>query len=530
MRPTELRLSPELLPWRDEVREFLNSEMAPDKVAGHIDPTDLTGLDRAFEQRHQREAARRQMLAISLPVGDGGRGKSRAWKHVYDLEAAFFGAPSIDTGVTLCGFVLSRYGTEAQKARWLTPMVSGQMMGAIAYSEAGAGNNLAAISTTAVRSAEGWEMSGAKSHVTGAHKADVAVVLAVTDPGAEPRHSMSMFLVPLDAPGVHLRRRPTVNRWTLGEIAFQRVRLDDHCLLGQVGNGWPQVMAAVGAECGSLAHYGWTEQWLMRLPTGVPDWQRARLHVGAARVRAFCQRLIDYEIAGHPVGYEASVVKVTATELLQDIARTARSAAGPTQTEWTPLFDDGPPYAYDALEALHPTISVGANETHRDMIAVSLLGEGPPANPHPSGASDDPVIAACTDIAADARQVLSLTAQDALKRPLYGKTVGDFQVARHRFVDMAIAVEAMELATAEAALSPAGSKRDYLLSAAKVLSNEGLLNVVAGAHQMHGADGYYNDHPLSPYAERAWSSQARGGTTAEHMERLARLTARGWQS
>ena len=524
MRLTELRLSPELLPWRDEIREFLNSEMAPDKVAGHIDPSDLTGLDWAFEQRHQREAARREMLAVSLPVSDGGRGKSRAWKHVYDLEAAFFGAPSIDTGVTLCGFVLSRYGTETQKALWLTPMVSGQMMGAIAYSEAGAGNNLAAISTTAVRSAEGWELSGTKSHVTGAHKADVAVVLAVTDTEAQSRNSMSMFLVPLDAPGVHLRRRPTVNRWTLGEIAFQRVRLDENCLLGEVGNGWPQVMAAVGAERGSLAHYGWIEQWLMRLPTGVPGWQRARLHVGAAQVRAFCQRLIDHEIAGHPMGYEASVVKVTATELLQDIARTSRSAAGPTQSEWTPLFDDGPPYAYDALEALHPTISVGANETHRDMIAVALLSEGPPANPHPNGASDDPVIAACTDMAADARQVLSLTAQDALNRPLYGKTVGDFQVARHRFVNMAIAVEAMELTTAEAALASPGPQRDYLVSAAKVTGNESMLDVLAGAYQLHGADGYYDDHDLAAFTHRAWTAQAREGTTAEHLDQLASLT------
>jgi alkylation response protein AidB-like acyl-CoA dehydrogenase len=499
--------------------------MAPEKVAGHVDPTDLTGLDGAFEQRHQREAARRQMLAVSLPVSDGGRGKSRAWKHVYDWEAAFFGAPSIDTGVTLCGFVLSRYGTEAQKARWLAPMVSGQMMGAIAYSEAGAGNSLAAISTTAVPSPEGWEMSGTKSHVTGAHKADVAVVLAVTDPEADPRNSMSMFLVPLDAPGVHLRRRPTINRWSLGEIAFQRVRLDDDCLLGEVGNGWRQVMAAVGAERGSLAHYGWTEQWLMRLPTGVPDRQRARLHVGATQVRAFCQRLIDYEIAGRPVGYEASVVKVTATESLQDIARTARSAAGPAQTEWTPLFEDGPPYTYDALEALHPTISVGANETHRDMIAAALLSGDPPANPHPSGMSDDPMIAACADMAADARQVLSLTAHNALNRPLYGRTVGDFQVARHRFVDMAIAVEAMELTTTEAALTPPGPQRDYLVSAAKVTGNETLLDVLAGAHQLHGADGYYDDHYLAPITHRAWAAQAPGGTTAEHLDQLARLTS-----
>ena len=525
MRLTELRLSPELLPWRDEVREFLNSEMSPERVAGHIDPTDLTGLDRAFEQRHQREAARRQMLAISLPVSDGGRGKSRAWKHVYDFEAAFFGAPSIDTGVTLCGFVLSRYGIENQKARWLAPMVSGDMMGAIAYSEAGAGNNLAAISTTAVRSPDEWELSGTKSHVTGAHKSDVAVVLAVTDPERSPRSSMTMFLVPLDAPGVQVQRRPTINRWTLDEIAFHQVRLDDDYVLGKVGEGWSQVMAAVAAERGSLAHYGWVEQWLRRLPAGVPAPERARLYAAASQVRAFGQRLIDYEETGQPVGYEASVVKVASTELLQDIARTARSGAGPGETDWTPMFEGGSPYSYDVLEAIHPTVSVGANETHRDMIATALLNRDLSAAAPPAMTSDDPVLAVCAEQAAQARRVVALTAEHALQRPLYGQQVGDFQAARHRFVDMAIAVEAMELTAAEAALAPPGRQRDYLVSAAKVTGNESLLDVLAGAHQLHGADGYYDDHYLAPFTRRAWAAQAQAGTTAEHLERLARLTA-----
>ncbi len=524
MRLTDLRLNPELLLWRDEVREFLNSEMSPEKVAGHIDPTDLTGLDRAFEQRHQREAARRRMLGVSLPVDDGGRGKSRAWKHVYDLEAAFYGAPSIDTGVTLCGFVLSRYGTEAQKARWLTPMVSGEMMGAIAYSETGAGNNLAAISTTAVRSPNGWEISGTKSHVTGAHKADIALVLAVTDAAANSRSSMSMFLVPLDAPGVHLARRPTINRWTLGEITFQRVQLGDDCVLGEVGNGWSQVLAAVAAERGSLAHYGWVERWIQRLPAGVPRIDRARLHAAAARVRAHAQRLIDYEESGQPIGYEASVVKVASTELLQDIARMARSGAGRGEAEWTPMFEDGPSYTYDVLESIHPTVSVGANETHRDMMAAELLNRDLTVAAHRAVTSDDPVLAACAQQSAQAREVLALTAQHALSRPLYGKQVGDFQVARHRFVDIAIAVESMELTTAEAALAHSSPQRDYLISAAKATGNESLLNVLAGAHQLHGADGYYADHYLAPFTRQAWILQSQGGSTAEHLERLALLT------
>ena len=118
-----------------------------------------------------------------------------------------------------------------------------------------------------------------------------------------------------------------------------------------------------------------------------------------------------------------------------------------------------------------------------------------------------------------------MTARHGLRRPLYGQRVGDFQVARHRYVDMAIAVEAMELTAGEASSAPFGPQRDYLVSAAKVTANEALLDVVAGAHQLHGADGYYDAHSLAPFTRRAWDAQSRGGTTSEHLEKLARLTA-----
>ena len=159
------------------------------------------------------------------------------------------------------------------------------------------------------------------------------------------------------------------------------------------------------------------------------------------------------------------------------------------------------------------------------MIATALLDRDLSAVAPPAAASDDPVLSVCAEQATQARQVLVLTAQHALRRPLYGQQVGDFQVARHRYVDMAIAVEAMELTTAEAALAPSGPQRDYFVSAAKVTANESLLDVVAGAHQLHGADGYYESHPLAAYTRRAWEAQSRGGTTAEHLENLARLTA-----
>ena len=113
-RPTELRLESDLAAWREGVRSFLGAEMDPARTAGHVDPTDLTGLDEEFERAHHRAAAARGFLAIALPAADGGGGRPRSWKQVYDL-GRYLGVPDSQAARTTIG--KPEVGMVASRAR-----------------------------------------------------------------------------------------------------------------------------------------------------------------------------------------------------------------------------------------------------------------------------------------------------------------------------------------------------------------------------------------------------------------------------
>src|SRR5687767_10131468 len=99
-------------------------------------------------------------------------------------------------------------------------MTRGEITGCIAYTEHGAGSDLAALQAVAVPDGSNWRLTGTKVLVTGAHKADVCLTVARTTPDAPARRGTSMFVVPLPSDGVTVRRRTTLNGWTLSEIEF----------------------------------------------------------------------------------------------------------------------------------------------------------------------------------------------------------------------------------------------------------------------------------------------------------------------
>jgi alkylation response protein AidB-like acyl-CoA dehydrogenase len=174
---------------RDELRAWLASVMssAPD----HADPHDLTGLDEAFERRLQREAGERGWLALE--------GELRA---TFNFEVARADAPLIDTAATLVAPVFARHRPDL-----LAPVVAGEVTACIAYTEANAGSDLAAMEAVADEVDGGWELTGTKVLVTGAHKADWCVTMATTNFDVPPRDGMSMFLVDMRASGVRVGRR-----------------------------------------------------------------------------------------------------------------------------------------------------------------------------------------------------------------------------------------------------------------------------------------------------------------------------------
>lgn len=369
-----LRLDPELEAWRQEVREFLAAEMAPERIAGSLDPTELTGVTSAFERAHHRRAGGRGYLGISMPGDVGGGGRPHSWKAVYDFEAAFHDAPSIDTGVTLCGQVLAGHGSQRQRQELLAPMVAGAMTACIAYSEPDAGSDLGAVSTTAVPTGGGWMLDGHKTLVTGGHRADVCLTLARTDPEASSRAAFSMFWIPLPHEGVTVTRHPTVNGWTLEDLRFEGLELDGHHLVGTVGAGWAQVLGALGAERAGLAYLGWCTRRLVDLLAPAPAAPVvADLLAAHATARRFCQRALRLLDAGEPLGHTTSVAKLVATELQGRLAEAGVEMEGPAAAARGSLLGTHR-FTYELAERLHSTIGAGTSEIQRDTIARLGLG------------------------------------------------------------------------------------------------------------------------------------------------------------
>jgi alkylation response protein AidB-like acyl-CoA dehydrogenase len=360
----------------DDVRDFLTREMA----AAAADPTDLTGLSESFERTLLRRAGARGYLDLS--------GES---KQTFDYLVAQVDAPLIDTAMTLAGFAVLRFADDAQRERILPRILGGELTLCLAYSERHAGGNLRAITTRAVPDGSvdggvdgGYRLTGHKTLVTGAHKADWCLTLARTGEGK----AMTMFLLPLSTSGVRVHRRRTMNGWDLDEISFDDVALGPDAVLGERDGGWRQLLAGVAAEHSGMFYLGFARHVLDLLVSHVRDHQDllddplVRDAVAALEIDfAAALRLATAAARGERPAVLPSMAKIVATELLQRIAQSATEIAGPAGQVHAPLFSADVPYgaaggrfAWEYLERVHATIGAGANDLLRDGIAEAGLG------------------------------------------------------------------------------------------------------------------------------------------------------------
>jgi alkylation response protein AidB-like acyl-CoA dehydrogenase len=381
---------PDVEAFREEVREFFADAMDPERVNGHADPLDLTGLDASFERAVQEDAGARGYLGVHLPKSLGGGGRSTTYRAVLGLEAAAFDAPVIDTAITLAGAPILAFGSDEQRDRLLPAMLRGEVLVCIAYTEAGAGSDLSNITTTARPADSGWVIDGTKVLVTGAHKSEWCVLVARTDPDAAPRHAMTMFLVDLSTPGITVRRVPTANGWTLCDVELDSVRVPESAVLGEVGRGFAQMAAALADERSGFFWVGWAERRLddlLRAATATDDLDAthrdtlARLWIEVAVARQLAMRVVVVQEAGLDSSVAAAASKVFVTELLQRLASAGIALLGPAGLLTGSLFGAADPhapfhgrFAYECVERLHPTISVGSNQIQRDVLAHRGLG------------------------------------------------------------------------------------------------------------------------------------------------------------
>ncbi|EFF73848.1 acyl-CoA dehydrogenase family protein [Achromobacter piechaudii] len=232
--------------FQDATRRVFEKEFAPDE-------------DRWRRQQHAdrsiwEKAGRLGLLCVSMPEAYGGGGGNFAHEAIVAAEQAramVYGFSNNVHSAILAHYILN-YGTEAQRRRWLPSMASGDLVGAIAMSEPGAGSDLKSVRTTAARDGDVYVINGSKTFITNGLHADLICVVAKTDPSAGTRGVSLIMVETLDLPGFRrgkLLEKLGQKSLDTAELFFDDVRVPVANLLGEAeGQGFTQLMQQLPRE------------------------------------------------------------------------------------------------------------------------------------------------------------------------------------------------------------------------------------------------------------------------------------------
>ncbi|MFE3652724.1 acyl-CoA dehydrogenase family protein [Streptomyces sp. NPDC059152] len=340
---------------------------------------------------------------VHFPAGLGGLDAPRALQSAVDAELAAAGAPDNDPGRIGIGLGMAaptvlRYGTEEQKKRFLRPLWTGEEVWCQLFSEPGAGSDLAALATRAVRDDTGdWVVDGQKVWTSSAHLARWAILVARTDPAVPKHRGLTYFVCDMTDPGVEVRPlRQITGEAEFNEVFLTGVRIPDAHRLGDVGDGWQvarttlmnERVAIGGArtprEGGMIgvAAAAWRDHPALR--THDLHQRLLRLWVDAEVARLTGARLRQQLSKGQP-GPEGSGMKLAFARLAQQISGWEvefRGEDGLTYDDWTLRRPEGVDFTgreagYRYLRAKGNSIEGGTSEVLLNIVAERVLGLPP---------------------------------------------------------------------------------------------------------------------------------------------------------
>ncbi len=386
--------SPEQAAFRAEVRQVVQDHLPARYRAGEGPGERAWEFDRKSESAEARDAAdswlrtlsERRWVAPQWPEEYGGAGLTPMEQFILNQELARAGAPHVGgSGVGLLGPTLIVHGTDEQKARYLPPILRGEVAWAQGYSEPGAGSDLASLQTRAVRDGDTYVINGQKIWTSGAHAADAIFVLARTDPEAPKHRGISFLLVEdIHQPGISVR--PLIDMGDhhyFNETFLEDVRVPVSNRVGEEHRGWYVGMTLLDFERSNIGAAEGSRRALSRLladlrEAGRPVPPVARLEIAQRFVETqvmfqFSLRIISMQNRGLLPNHEASVAKLFASEMSQRISLTATRAFGLHAQRWADGTAAG--RASDSyLRSVPATIRGGTSEVQRGVIATRGLG------------------------------------------------------------------------------------------------------------------------------------------------------------
>ncbi|WP_421840804.1 acyl-CoA dehydrogenase family protein [Mycobacterium sp.] len=337
---------------------------------------------------------------VHFPSGSGGLDLPRTYQAQVDAQLAAAGAPPAGGGRNFIGLgmaapTIAAFGTTEQKLKFLRPLFIGQHIYCQLFSEPGAGSDLAALATRAVRDGADWVVNGQKVWTSMAQHAQMAILVARTDPNVPKHAGLSYFLCDMTQPGVDIRPlRQITGEAEFNEVFLTDVRIPDANRLGPEGGGWQVATTtlnnervAIGSQTGVPRESGmisqvakaWRDDSALRNPA-MHD-ELMRLWVEAEVLCLSGERLRQRAEAGQP-GPEGAGMKVAFACLAQQISGfeiELHAETGLHYDDWSMRRPDtvdltgrGPGYRY--LRARANSIEGGTSEILRNIISERVLG------------------------------------------------------------------------------------------------------------------------------------------------------------
>ena len=386
--------TPEEAKFRAEARAFLEANCKPkaaenDRMNRSLNPAEYMKAAKAY----QKKKAEAGFAGITWAKEQGGRGLAPIFAVIFNQEEAKFDAPAgvFAIGLGMCVPTVIAFSDEATKDRYVARALRGEEIWCQLFSEPGAGSDVAASKTRAVKDGDDWIVNGQKVWTTGAHFSDFGILLARTNPDVEKHKGLTMFIVDMKAKGVEAR---PIHQMSGGrdfnEVYFNEVRIPDKNRLGEPGQGWGVALVtlmnerlAVGGSYGPDYREIFEFAKTINSPSGegalIKD-EAFRMKLADWIVRAEGYKLAKFRTMtalskGQTPGPESSIGKVINANQMMDIGNTAIEALDHygiiTDAEYAPL--DG---AFHQSYMFAPGLRIagGTDEILKNIIAERVLG------------------------------------------------------------------------------------------------------------------------------------------------------------
>ncbi|MES4891616.1 acyl-CoA dehydrogenase family protein [Streptomyces sp. NPDC096012] len=381
--------TPEQLRLRAELRAYF-ARLVPDNAyARYADP--------AARKRFYRDTIRRLgadgWLGVGWPEEYGGRGMTAMEQFIFFDEAAQAGVPLPLMALNTVGPTLMRFGTHEQKAYFLPRVLSGEIDFAIGYSEPGAGTDLAALTTRAVRDGDEYVVNGQKVWTTNGDTADWVWLAVRTDPEAPPHKGITMLLVPTSEPGYSCTVINTLASHDTTASYYEDIRVPVSRRVGEENQGWRLITNQLNHERVTLAAHGtmairalhdvqrWTRGTKLADGRRVADLPWVRRLLARTHTRLEAMKLLNWQMVsavedGTLTPQDASAVKVYGSEARRDAYAWLMeivAAAGPLKEGSAGAVLHGE-LERGYRSAVIFTFGGGNNEIQREIISWIGLG------------------------------------------------------------------------------------------------------------------------------------------------------------